>query len=124
MLPGGVAVTDRGCVSGVGQAISSKCFGYEIAGSLTLLFLLLVGALVMVVVFWGVRSMVIQWESMSFKEAAKGMKEAWTGSKGKGLVHRWRVTYAACITLNQRGEWVPSEKTVLRGGRGVGDAHS
>lgn len=100
------------------QAIASKCFGYEIAGALTLLVLLLVGMFVMVVVLWGLRSRAIKWQRMSVKDAAKGMKDAWTESKGKGLVHRVRVTYAAYIVLNERGEWAANEEREDKGESG------
>eukprot|EP00961_Rhodomonas_salina_P160283 2157931-Rhodomonas_salina.1 len=65
----------------------------------------------MLVVLWGVRSRTIMCQKASIKEAALGMKEAWTESKGKGLVHRARVMYAAYLALNTRAEWTASERS-------------
>lgn len=88
-----------------------QCFGYEIAGAILLLFLLFVSAIVMLVVLWGVRRKIIMWQQITAMDAARDMKEAWTESKGKGIVHRVRVTYAAYLVLNVRGEWAANEKT-------------
>lgn len=95
----------QGLAESAGEAIASKCFGYEIAGFFVLLVLLLIAGTVLVLVFLAVRQRVIVWQKKSAKQAAIEMKDALKDSKGTGILHRLRVTYAAYIVLNDRGSW-------------------
>jgi len=61
----------QGLAESAGEAIASKCFGYEIAGFLTLVVLALSGGFVLVVVALAIRKRAIRWQGKTFAEGVR-----------------------------------------------------
>lgn len=110
----------QGIAEAAGEAISSRCFEYEVAGAAVLLLLLLLAAAVLLVVVWAIRKRVILWSPthVGLKGRVSGPFSAFRESQGQPFVSRVRVTYAAFVAFDYRGEWEPSAASKEKEARG------
>ena len=100
----------QGLAESAGEAIASRCLGYELFGGLLLFLLLMICAAVCLFTYWAIHTKRVVWVTRTVKEDISEVKHSVKDSRGTGLIHRVRVLYATFNAINNRGSWEAATK--------------